>query len=228
MKKKYWILLFAVVLMGDLVGIQLQQKGLQFVFKPLIIPVLFGYLDAQTKSLTTGLGKWISAALFFSLLGDTLLMFDERDPIFFMLGLAAFLIAHIFYILFFYKVRVREPVKLKPGLGGVVLVYYTALIILLYPHLADMKIPVLVYGLVISIMFMLAMHMLFIKNIPAGKWMMVGALLFVISDSTLAINKFYKPFEAAGVLIILTYGLAQLFIVEGAGRYITSANKEKL
>ncbi len=77
-------------------------------------------------------------------------------------------------------------------------------------------------------MFMLAMHMLFIKNISAGKWMMVGALLFVISDSTLAINKFYKPFEMAGVLIMLTYGLAQLFIVEGAGRYIISVNKEKL
>ncbi|MFZ1263376.1 MAG: lysoplasmalogenase [Chitinophagaceae bacterium] len=228
MKKKYWILLFAVVLIGDLVGIQLQQKGLQFIFKPLIIPVLFGYLDAQTTSLTKGLCQWISAALFFSLLGDTLLMFDEKDPIFFMLGLAAFLIAHIFYILFFYKVRVREQLRIKPGLGVVVIVYYAALVTLLYPHLADMKIPVLVYGLVISFMFMLAMHMLFIKNISAGKWMMVGALLFVISDSTLAINKFYKPFEMAGVLIMLTYGLAQLFIVEGAGRYIISVNKEKL
>jgi uncharacterized membrane protein YhhN len=71
---------------------------------------------------------------------------------------------------------------------------------------------------------MLAMHMLFIKNKPAGKWMMLGALLFVISDSILAINKFYQPFEAAGVLIMLTYGLAQFFIVEGAGRYIRSAN----
>ena len=43
-----------------------------------------------------------------------------------------------------------------------------------------------------------------------------GALLFVISDSVLAINKFYQPFEVAGVIIMLTYGLAQLFIVEGA------------
>ena len=68
----------------------------------------------------------------------------------------------------------------------------------LSPYLGDMKLPVRIYGIVISFMFMLAMHMLFIKNKTAGKWMMIGALLFVISDSVLAINKFYQSFEAAG------------------------------
>jgi uncharacterized membrane protein YhhN len=89
-----------------------------------------------------------------------------------------------------------------------------------------MKLPVRIYGVVISMMFLLAMHMLFIKNRPAGKWMMIGALLFVISDSTLAFNKFYQSFEIAGPLIMLTYGLAQLFIVEGAARYIIFNPKE--
>jgi len=50
--------------------------------------------------------------------------------------------------------------------------------------------------------------------------MMTGAGLFVISDSVLAINKFYQPFEAAGILIMLTYGLAQFFIIKGAIKYI--------
>jgi len=62
--------------------------------------------------------------------------------------------------------------------------------------------------------------MLWIKNKMAGRWMMTGALLFVISDSVLAINKFYQSFEMAGVIIMLTYGLAQLFIVQGAIKYI--------
>jgi uncharacterized membrane protein YhhN len=83
-----------------------------------------------------------------------------------------------------------------------------------------MKLPVRIYGIVISFMLMLAMHMLFSKNKPAGRLMMTGALLFVISDSILAVNKFYQSFEIAGVVIVLTYGLAQLFIVEGAIRYV--------
>jgi uncharacterized membrane protein YhhN len=66
--------------------------------------------------------------------------------------------------------------------------------------------------------------MLYINNKNAGKWMMIGALLFVISDSVLAVNKFYQAFEAAGIVIMLTYGLAQFLIVEGAVRYIRSSN----
>ena len=225
MKKQYWILLFAVMLIGDLTGILLAHKGLQYIFKPLIIPVLFGYFDAQSVSITKGLHKWITAALLFSLLGDTLLMFDEKNAIFFLLGLSAFLLADIFYIIFFHQVRIKENVKGNPWLLVVVVFYYVALIALLSPYLSAMRIPVLVYGIVISFMFMLAMHLLFIKNKSAGIWMMTGALLFVISDSILAINKFYQPFEVAGVLIMLTYGLAQLFIIEGASRYLTSVGK---
>ena len=54
--------------------------------------------------------------------------------------------------------------------------------------------------------------------------MMAGAFLFVVSDSVLAINKFYQSFEAAGIIIMLTYALAQLFIIKGATRYIRSTN----
>lgn len=222
MKQKHWILLFAVILIGDLIGIQLNNNPVQSFLKPLIITTLIGYFDSQFNSITKGLTKWVLFALLFSLLGDVLLMFQEKNSIFFLLGLSAFLIAHIFYIIFFHNVRVKENVKGKPWLLVVAVIYYAALINLLSPYLADMKIPVLIYGVVISFMFMLAMHMLFIKNKPAGQWMMVGALLFVLSDSILAINKFYQPFEAAGVLIMLTYGLAQLFIVEGAIRYLRS------
>jgi uncharacterized membrane protein YhhN len=50
--------------------------------------------------------------------------------------------------------------------------------------------------------------------------MFTGALLFVISDSVLAVNKFYQPFAFAPVLIMITYGLAQLFITQGAIEYI--------
>lgn len=221
MKKNIWIFLFALALIADLVGIQLQNKELQFFSKPLIIPALIGYFNSQIQINSKGISRWVLIALLFSFAGDMLLMFDEKDSIFFLLGLSSFLMAHIFYILFFHQVRVKEKVKNNHWLLVAVVVYYAALISLLSAHLGDMKIPVLVYGIVISFMFMLAMHMLFIKNRSSGQWMMYGALLFVISDSVLAINKFYQSFEGAGILIMLTYGLAQLFIVLGAVKYIS-------
>ena len=54
--------------------------------------------------------------------------------------------------------------------------------------------------------------------------MMIGALLFLISDSVLAINKFYLSFEWSGIIIMLTYGLAQFFIALGAIDYVRKNN----
>ena len=226
MKKPFWLIFFLIVLAANLADRQFNNGQLEYFFKPLLMAVVAGYFISLTNIIATSLKKWILLALFFSWAGDVLLMFEPKDKNFFLLGLSSFLLAHIFYIVFFHIVRIREKIKGNPWLLLVVVIYYGVLINLLSPYLADMKIPVLVYGIVISFMFMLAMHMLFIKNKAAGKWMMFGALLFVVSDSVLAINKFYQSFEMAGILIMLTYGLAQLFIVEGAVRYIRGANKE--
>ena len=108
----------------------------------------------------------------------------------------------------------------------IVAVYYAVVITILSPYLDEMKLPVRIYAIVISFMFLLAMHMLYIKNRAIGLWMMAGALLFVVSDSLLAFNKFYQPFEMAGFYVMSTYGLAQLFLTEGAIRYISSDYKE--
>jgi uncharacterized membrane protein YhhN len=226
MNKNIWILHLAIALIGDLIGIQLGDKTIQFIFKPLIIPAIIGFFSSQVHKIAEGFNKWIVAALIFSLLGDVLLMFQDNNSLFFILGLSAFLLAHIFYIVYFHQVRVKENIKSNVWLVVIVVVYYAVLIAFLFPYLGDMTLPVCIYGIVISFMFMLAMHMLFIKNKPGGGWMMAGALLFVISDSILAINKFYQPFRIADILIMLTYGFAQFYIVTGAAEYYNAERKK--
>jgi len=225
MKKTQWIVLFLIVLLVNIVAIQVENELLEMTSKPMLMLLLIGFFIIQTGHERDPLKRWIIVALFFSWVGDILLMFQSKNELFFMLGLCAFLLAHIFYIIFFHLVRIRENVKSNLWLLLLVVTYYAVLISFLSPYLGKMKLPVRVYGIVISFMFMLAMHMLFLKNKNAGRWMMFGALLFVISDSLLAVNKFYLSFSFAGILIILTYGLAQLFITEGAIRYIGSDTK---
>ncbi len=224
MNKKPWIIAFTIAWLADLIGIQWQLLQLEYIFKPLLIPLLIGYFFSSTKNNKGALRNWIILALFFSWMGDILLMFQVRDEMFFLAGLSAFLLAHIFYIVYFYKLWMRENIKRNPWILLVVVVYYATLVSWLSPYLGDKKLPVRIYGIAISFMVLLASHMLFIKNRKAGVWMMTGALLFVISDSLLAINKFYQSFELAGIAVMITYGLAQLFIVEGAIRYIRSIN----
>lgn len=226
MKKQLWVILFFAILISDLVAVQLNYKIAEYIFKPLIVIWLLAYFILRLRPVRSKLKKWIIAALLFSWVGDVLLMLQGDNPLFFLLGLSAFLIAHIFYILFFHFIRIKENIKSRWYFVLIVVVYYTLLIALLSPWLDNMKLPVRIYGIVISFMLMLALHMLFIKNKKAGWWMMAGALLFVISDSVLAINKFYQSFGMAGILIMLSYGLAQYFITEGAIRYVSSAYNE--
>ena len=219
MKRIHWLLIFIIVLAGDIAGIMLRNQLLQFIFKPLIVPVILAYLLHQTREFDHPLKKYIITALFFSWIGDLLLMFDNRGEIFFLLGLGSFLLAHIFYILYFHHTRIREKIKSNPWWLMVIVVYYVSLMSILSGYLGDKEIPVKVYGLVISFMLLLAMHLPAGQNKGAGRWILGGAALFVVSDSLLALNKFYQPFDFAGEAIIVTYGLAQLFITEGVIRY---------
>jgi len=222
MKKTIWIILFALVLLIDLVAVYLNDEPLQFITKPLLMPLLAIYLLLQTSSATSGLKAWIFLALFFSWVGDILLLFDERGPNFFLFGLSAFLVAQVFYIVFFHNIRMREYIRGNALLLLLVIVYYSILISVLSPYLGNMKLPVRIYGVVLSFMVMLALHTTLGKNKKAALWMTMGAILFVASDSTLAFNKFFSSFDYAGLIVMLTYGLAQLFITEGAVKYINS------
>lgn len=218
--------IFLIVLIGDLAGIQLGNELLQYIFKPLIVPAVAMIFLSQVGTQLKNLQLLILGGLFFSWLGDILLMFVPRNDLFFLLGLSSFLVAHIFYILFFHKLKTREGIGSNAWLLVIVAVYYATLIVLLGDKPGEMEWPVRVYGIVISFMMLLALHMTRLSDRRAGRMMMSGAILFVLSDSVLAINKFYQPFEGAGLIIMVTYAFAQLMIAEGAARYLVNTRKD--
>ena len=226
MKKTIWITLFLLVLILDLIGVCFRFEAIEFISKPLLIPLLTVYLLLQTRSSQSNLKPWIILALFFSWSGDMFLMFEEKRSVFFLLGLSAFTLAQLSYIIFFHGIRMREYIRGNALLLLPVVVYYCILISILSPFLHEMKLPVQIYAVILSFMWMLAMHTLLGKNKKAGAWMMSGATLFVTSDSLLAFNKFYLTFDYAGVIIMLTYALAQLFIVHGAIKYLRSESSD--
>lgn len=222
MRYSFWILLFIAALAAEILGVQLQNETIQLIAKPLLMPPLAIYFLSNTHDDDTGLKPWVLLALFFSWLGDILLLFQEKQSMFFLLGLSAFLLAHVGYIIYFHKIRLREGIRSNPWYLLLVVIYYVTLMLILSPFLGEMKLPVRIYGIVISFMFMLAMHVSSVRRQLSGYWILAGAFLFVASDSILAFNKFYMPLPSAGFLIMITYGLAQLFIVEGAVRYARS------
>jgi len=226
MNKRFWIILYFLVLAADLFAVYLANETLRYITKPLLMLLLVVFFIFETKDLTSTLKKWIVFALVFSLAGDVLLMFESINGNYFIFGLVAFLIAHIFYILFYENVIRKEGLNKNYWWFLPVIIYYVSLVYILSPHLGDMKLPVRIYGIVISYMLIQALQTGRIKDFGAATLMIGGAVLFITSDSLLAINKFYDSFEYAGIAIMLTYGVAQLLITLGALRYISSTSKQ--
>jgi len=225
MRAKGW--LYGYLLTAFLHGLSILASWdmVRFVTKPLLMLFLLAWFLTGTKN-TAGFRHWISAALFFSWLGDIFLM--NEGELYFIAGLAAFLFAHLCYIFFFTGIR-RKQATVLPWNSGllVVLALYVALFyFFLAPHLsATLKLPVFVYALVIAAMLALAFHAFTDKRSMDAIWCIAGATLFIASDSMLAVNSFVSPFPGANLAIMATYIFAQLAIVTGAAQVLNSKFK---
>lgn len=181
--------------------------------KPLLLPILF---YAVVKSETFETKKWLLVSLFFSWIGDCILLF--KGEIYFICGLAAFLIAHIFLIVLFAKqksvyVSFRKPLF---WVGFITATAYLAgMLYYLIPSLGNLILPVTAYALTITIMLKMSLKGTFDWNHKSKYLVLIGAAFFVTSDSLLAIDKFHSKIPLASFWIMITYLTAQFCITAG-------------
>jgi uncharacterized membrane protein YhhN len=216
--KNRWILLLLIIVTAvDLFGICCGPHDLRYVTKPILMPLLIlvyvrGHLHKNVFS------RLIISGLFFSWLGDIFLMQEEKNDFFFILGLCSFLTTHILYILYFFRIPSEHKSYFKkyPLFLLVVAVYLFELLYLLWHYLGALKIPVVVYGLIICTMLIMALWQY--KRLPdkVSLLFIFGAALFVLSDSILALSKFRQPLPYSGILTMFTYVAAQVMIVLGS------------
>ena len=174
---------------------------------PLIVAVLIS-TNFKNKNI-------LLCALAFSWFGDMLLLFVFKDAIYFILGLVAFLTAHIFYIFLFIKELKKENSKIEFKKGLILIVIYlTTILLVLIPHLGLLIVPVIIYAFVISTMLYMAYLLSFHWPKPASIYLLTGAVSFILSDSILAFDKFYQPVPMSGFLIMATYLYAQWALVK--------------
>lgn len=207
---------FWVLVCIDLLALLIGANWLHTIAKPLLMPALLLLLINATDQRFSR-RTLLMTGLFFSWLGDVFLLLESHYPVLFIAGLSSFLITHLCYIIYFLSVKPAAVslVRKQPVYILLILGYGAGLVWLLFPFLGDLKIPVIFYAAVICIMLLCSLHIFQKVTVPANRYFVAGAVLFVISDSLLAINKFYQPLAFAGTLIMLTYCAAQYFIVMG-------------
>jgi uncharacterized membrane protein YhhN len=223
MKGRIFIILYVLVAGLQLLSRPMGWDVLHVVSKSLLVPLLACFYATSVVTRSTAL----LAALFFCWLGDVILIF----PDYFLAGLGAFLIGHVMYILSYrqhqWEDTSREllvPQKIRYSLP--VILSGTGLVVVLLPALGGMTIPVLVYAIVIVVMVMTAMFRFGRTNSPSFWLVFGGAIIFMTSDSILAINKFMSAVPLAEFWIMSTYMIAQIMIVVGIARHEASAGTE--
>ena len=152
----------------------------------------------------------LAVALACSCLGDVLLDLDGDQL--FVQGLLAFLTAHFVYVLLFVR---NWPRPLRPGgaqllLTAIVLLFSLLQANWLAPSLGTFAKPVMLYVCVITMMVVTAILARF-----STRWIVLGALLFLISDSLIATHKFKTSVPWRDYLVWATYYLGQYGIAIG-------------
>jgi uncharacterized membrane protein YhhN len=177
-----------------------------YIFKPLTMVFIILIAVLKTKASPAFYAFAIIAGLVCSTAGDIFLMLPTDQ---FILGLVSFLIAHLFYIsAFTYGSKIRHaPWALIPFVIFGILIY-----VILFPYLGAMKLPVAAYILVILVMGWRAWERWSQTAEITALFAFIGAVLFIISDSILALNRFREPFAVARALNLSTYFAAQCLI----------------
>lgn len=213
-----WLaMLYAGILILDQLFVLLPAPEARIISKSLLMPTLALYYWFSARSFTPpALVRLPLLALGASWLGDVFLLFETSNSLYFILGLSAFLLAHVFYIFYFENWRRAIKAGWKLWVLIPVAAYYFLLMILLTPKLGALLVPVWVYGGVICIMLFLAWQVHLFQRTRITLLLASGASYFVLSDSVLAINKFYTAIPMAGFIVMFTYALAQMFIITAA------------
>jgi uncharacterized membrane protein YhhN len=186
------------------------------ILKALIIPVLMLLFIINIRPAGNRLHQMIIAALIFSWCGDILLGVPQKSNNLFVPGLVCFLLAHVMYLVVFFTTPGENLIIRKRSYFLIPVVLYGFLLLyLLYDGLGEMKIPVIIYTLAILTMVSSAINRF--GKVGNASWILVfsGAILFLLSDSGIAVNKFLHPFPGAEVIIMSTYVVAQYLIVIG-------------
>ena len=181
---------------------------------------LGGYFLLNSKNTDKNIVRFAMCAFLFSLLGDTFLMFTDKQMNFFMLGLSSFLVAQIAYIVLLLrsiKISGKQSFLGKNPTWLIGFLVYGGFVYFLLFNQLDNVLKIAVFVYMTALLGMSAMALNRFKAVNSVSFFLVftGSVLFVISDSLIAIDKFLNSIPHDRFWVMSTYISAQLLIMMG-------------
>lgn len=205
----------ALAITGSALGAQ--ALWLHYLCKPLATLLMLQLAWRAAAPVSAAYRRAVAAGLLLSLLGDVALMLPPTVlAAGFELGLASFLLAHLFFL----RALTRDaPLFAKPLPLVVLLVLSVGNMSVLWPHIgAALHIPVLAYMLCLVAMTAQAASRWLTLGTADSRLAAWGGVFFLASDTSLAYNKFYAPIPASPLIVLGTYYLALYLIARSVQR----------
>jgi uncharacterized membrane protein YhhN len=201
--RRVWPYFVPYIVVGLIhVGVLALGSGFALITKPLLMPLL-------AMALLFSIRRWSPpmllalGAITFSWLGDVVPLFVQDSTI---VMIALFAIAHVFYLVLFIRYVALHRLPWWTFVYGL---WWISLLVVLAPNLGSLLIPVAIYGLVLGAVAVTAA-----RSTPL---ITIGAALFLISDTLLAIRLFAPglAYPLADAVIMLAYIAGQGLIIYG-------------
>ncbi|MCY3410839.1 MAG: lysoplasmalogenase [Candidatus Heimdallarchaeota archaeon] len=209
---------FITVVVLHLLGESILIKGrdvgmnIRYISKPLLMPLLLtlyltGIDDPSIWVIFAVVGGWI---------GDICLMIPDPKETkkFFRIGLIAFLLGHIFYI-----IAILQLITISEWwyylLSLPFIIYGVVVYKQLVPHTGKMRVPVTIYIIVILVMGISTMFLWESITIDRVLLLVTGAILFILSDTINAFNKFKEKIANERIYTMSTYLIGQFLLILG-------------
>ena len=219
MKKKNLILHFIILplFIAELISRGNNIHSLEYIIKPWLLIWIAVYYYVNSRKSRKDL--FVYMAFIFSWIGDMFLMLAHKNGMYFYIGVGAFFFAQLSYIkVFAGSIKsnnkgflMKQPAWLLPFA-----LYLGSILYLIIGGMKGVMIPVIIiYSLSLISMSVLALNRKSLVNEKSFLTVFTGSVLFVLSDSMIAIGKFYSDFSQSSFLIMLTYFSAQYLIMLG-------------
>ena len=202
-----WLAVALVIAALDWFAVAGRSRGLEYLCKP-VATLAFLAAAATLDPASDAARAWCCVALVACLLGDVFLMLP-RDA--FVAGLASFAVAQVCFTIGFAH---QDPTPLRLLIGIVVVAIVAVPLATRFVRAlratGDSALVPPVVGYVVLLAAMVA------SALAGGDaWGVVGAVLFLASDSLIAEQRFVAARRWAGVAIMVTYHLALAGLVLG-------------
>jgi len=203
------VIVSIMILLSAAIHIRAEYDGPRwrvYLFKPLTTLLIIGLAGTGVEPPIPFYTLAILVGLACSLAGDVFLMLPQDR---FIAGLVSFLLAHLCYTAAFVA---GVGFRLSGWLLLIFVAYGLILLRVLWPHLHRLRIPVSLYALAIIVMGWQACERWLYLADRGAFLAALGAILFTLSDSLLAYDRFVNRFRQARLLVLSTYFAAQWLI----------------